>query len=217
MKYQNYQRNHVILPGREAALNKFLNASYKGEKHKLRNSKNSNSEDALTWTCFDFIRNQSTETQVKAVKEMIEDAYSGELSVSDIDLTGLRIDIGKEFVAPSNSEKTEVDASIETDRIVVFLEAKLYSALSLAELPEKPHDQIARKLRVGLDYAQGVNKAYYFVIIDIAPVRKMYVRKSKEEASSGLSSYHDKWKTAWWGLCSFLVYRLNKKAVPLML
>ena len=137
MKYQNYQRNHVILPGRETALDNFLNASYKGKKHKLRNSKNSNSEDALTWSCFDFIRNQSTETQVKAVKEMIEDAFSGKLTVSDIDLSGLRIDIGKEFVAPSNSEKTEVDASIETDRIVIFLEAKLYSALSLADPPEK--------------------------------------------------------------------------------
>ena len=176
----------------------FLNAKYEGVKHKLRNSRNSNSEDALTWTCFDFIRNQNTEAQVGAVKEMIEDAYSGELSVSDIDLTGLRIDIGKEFVAPSISERTEVDASIETDRIVVFIEAKLYSALSLAKLPEKPHNQLARKLRVGLDYAQSVNKAYYFVVLDIAPFEKMYVRNSKQEASSGSSSYHGKWKTAWW-------------------
>ena len=198
MIYHNYQRNHVILPGREVALDKFLNSSYTGKKHKLRNSQNSNSEDALTWTCFDFIRNQSTEIQVGAIKEIIEDAYSGELSVNDIDFTGMRIDIGKEFIAPSNSEKTEVDASIETDRIVIFLEAKLYSALSLAEPPEKPHDQIARKLRVGFDYAQSVNKAYYFVIIDIAPARKMNMRKSKAEASTGSSSYHDKWKTAWW-------------------
>lgn len=198
MIYQRYQRNHVILPGRESELYDFLNANYEGMRHKLRNSKNSNSEDALTWSCFDFIRNQSTETQVGAVKEMIEDAYSGELSLSDTDLTGLIIDIGREFVGPLTSEKTEVDASIETDRIVIFIEAKLYSALSLAEPLEKPYDQIARKLRVGIDYAQSVNKAYYFVVLDIAPVKKMNVRNSKEEASSGSSSYQDKWKTAWW-------------------
>ena len=36
------------------------------------------------------------------------------------------------------------------------------------------------------------------MIIDIAPVKKMNMKKSKEEASSGYSSYHDKWKTAWW-------------------
>lgn len=198
MEYQSPERNHVILPGREKALDDFLNAEYEGMKHKLRYSRNSNSEDALTWTCFDFIRNQSAEIQVGAVKEMIEDAYSGKISVSDTDLTGLRIDIGKEFEAPSILEKTEVDASIETRRIVVFIEAKLYSALSLAKQPEKPHNQIARKLRVGLDYAQSVKKEFYFVVLDIAPVNKMYVRKGIEEASSGSSSYHDKWKTAWW-------------------
>lgn len=198
MQYHSYQRNHVILPGRETALDDFLNATFDGKNHKLQHSKNSNSEDALTWTCFDFIRNQSTDTQIRAVKEMFEDAYSGELSVSDIDLTGLRIDIGKEFLAPSISERTEVDVSIETERCIIFFEAKLYCALSLAEPPEKPHNQIARKLRVGVDYAQSVNKAYYFVVLDIAPVEKMYVRNSKKEALSGGSSYQDKWKTAWW-------------------
>ena len=38
---------------------------------------------------------------------MIEDAYSGELSLSDTDLTGLIIDIGSEFVGPLTSEKTD--------------------------------------------------------------------------------------------------------------
>lgn len=198
MEYESPERNHVILPGRETALNDFLNADYEGMKHKRRNSRNSNSEDALTWTCFDFIRNQSREAQLVAVKEIFEDAYSGELSVSDIDLAGLRIDMGRTFAAPSIPEKTEVDASIETNRIIVFLEAKLYSALSLAKPPEKPYNQIARKLRVGLDYAQSVKKVFYFVVLDIAPEKKMYVRNSIQEASAGSSSYQDKWKTAWW-------------------
>ncbi len=198
MKYKSHERNHVILPGREAALEDFLNADYEGMKHKLRYSRNSNSEDALTWTCFDFIRNQSWDAQFEAVKEIFEDAYSGEFPVTDLNLTGLRIDIGRSFSAPSISEKTEVDASIETNQIVVFLEAKLYSGMSLAKPPAKPHNQIARKLRVGLDFAQSIKKDFYFVVLDIAPPKKLYLRNSIKEASSGSSSYQDKWKTAWW-------------------
>ncbi|WPL13655.1 hypothetical protein [Thiorhodovibrio litoralis] len=33
MIYENYQRNHVILPGREHALASFLQQDYKGMQH----------------------------------------------------------------------------------------------------------------------------------------------------------------------------------------
>jgi hypothetical protein len=198
MEYANYERNHAILPGREAALEKFLNADYEGMKHKLQYAKNSNSEDALTWTCFDFIRNQSQVAQHEAVKEIFEDAYSREISVGDIVLDGLTIDIGRTFTGPSISEKTEVDASIETNRIIVFFEAKLYNSMSPAEPPERPFNQIARKLRVGFDFAQSIQKSFYFIVLDIAPVKKMYIKNSIQDALSQSSSYKDKWKTAWW-------------------
>src|SRR5688572_21470194 len=55
MIYKDYQRNHVIVPGREDALASFLRQDYQGMRHKLRNANNSNSEDALTWSCFDVL------------------------------------------------------------------------------------------------------------------------------------------------------------------
>ena len=44
IKYSDNKRNHVIIPGRENELKKFLNSSYKGINHKLKNSYSSNSE-----------------------------------------------------------------------------------------------------------------------------------------------------------------------------
>ena len=96
-------------------------------------------------------------------------------------------------------EGTEIDASIETDKYLIYFEAKLYSAMSLANpLKEKPHDQIARKLRVGLRTAIDEGKNFIFIIIDIAPYYKLNKRVSKATAASGASGFHDKWKTAWW-------------------
>jgi hypothetical protein len=65
MKYASYLRNHAVYPGREKALHDFLNATLdrngKKEKHKLRHCCSSNSEDALTWSCFDVLRQQPRE------------------------------------------------------------------------------------------------------------------------------------------------------------
>ncbi|MDD4748029.1 MAG: hypothetical protein PHW19_12185 [Salinivirgaceae bacterium] len=57
MKYEDYRRNHAIIPGREKALEDFLKQDYKGMRHKWKNGISSNSEDALTWSCFEVISN----------------------------------------------------------------------------------------------------------------------------------------------------------------
>ena len=76
---QGYQRNHVIVQGREKALDEFLNSTtvIKGErvKHKLEYSYSSNSEDALTWSCFDTLRNYKPENLADALNEILEDAF----------------------------------------------------------------------------------------------------------------------------------------------
>lgn len=199
MKYDNRERNHVILPNRIKSLNQFLDSAYEGHKHKHRHAANSNSEDALTWSCFDYIRNQSLKKQRKAFEEIIEDAFDGQIEIQNNRLIEFKIDIGREFVGSLINEKTEVDASIESTSFIIFFEAKLYSALSLANPSKrKDHDQIARKLRVGLDYARGINKDFFLIILDIAPVDKMMKREPKAAALEGSSGYHDKWKTAWW-------------------
>jgi len=201
MQYKSFQQNHVIFPGREDALKEFINKTYNGQKHKIKNSRSSHSEDALTWSCFDVLRNVPFEKTTKALNEILEDAYEGNCNFSfdryaKEDVT---IEIGKEFVTPvlNPHEKTEVDASIETPDKLIFIEAKLYSSISLPDDKVK-YNQIARKMRVGLDVAQEQKKEFYFIFLDIAPMRKLYCRKSKDEANDKNAGYDYKWKSAWW-------------------
>ena len=199
MKYSNYQRNHVIVPGREKALDDFLNQEYKGMRHKLKNGFSSNSEDALTWSCFEVLSDLSFESKVSALDEILEDSYQGQCNFKFCDKKYLekqiKIFVGKTYTGQSSKECTEVDASIELPDKLIFIEAKLYSPMSGAD-KSKQHDQIAKKLRVGLDSCG--KKEFYFIFLDIAPRDKLIQRKSKEEAKVASNSYYDKWKSAWW-------------------
>jgi len=202
MIYKNYKRNHVVLPGREKALEAFLKQDYKGMQHKWKNGFNSNSEDALTWSCFDILANLPMRKKLAALNEIVEDAYQGqsELQFEDgrFKEDQIKIYIGKQYTGLSTNESTEVDASIEIPGRLIFIEAKLYSTISLASPPEKPHDQIARKLRVGLDSPMGDTREFYFIFLDIAPCDMLTKRKTKSEAlAPSTNRYDDKWKSAW--------------------
>lgn len=202
MKYENYQRNHVIVPGREKALDEFIRQDYNGMQHKVQNAYSSNSEDALTWSCFDTLENLPLLNKVQTLDEILTDSYAGnspilfsERGLGDNDVS---IHVGKRYDAPNINESTEVDASIEAPKILIFIEAKLYSAVGPASPPQKPHDQIARKLRIGLDTAYKSNSEFYFIFLDIAPLEKMNQRRSKAEVMEKSSGgYNDKWKSAW--------------------
>jgi len=202
MIYNDYKRNHVIFPGRERALEEFLKQDYKGMQHKWKNGTNSNSEDALTWSCFDLLSNLSLAAKTLALEEIFEDAYEGKSNVSFYDNQfndeQIKIHIGKQYTGLTSKESTEVDASIEIPGKLIFFEAKLYSTVSVAAPPEKPHDQIARKLRIGLDAPLHDEREFYFIFLDIAPVKKLTERRKKSEAlepSNG--GFKDKWKSAW--------------------
>ena len=191
MKYSDYHRNHVILKDREDALYNFLDATLvrngKPEKHKWKHSTSSNSEDALTWSCFDTLRNQPKEKITTSLDEIFEDAFGDfeETSVPDkfsfADEQNVEIHIGKNYHAISINEDTEVDVSIETDNKLIFFEAKLYSKISLPD-KKTPYDQIIRKMRVGLDVANQQNKEFYFLFLDIAPIS--YLLKFGDKAIS---------------------------------
>ena len=227
MKYKDFMRNHVVLPGREKALKEFLGQTYKGMLHKNKYSFNSNSEDALTWSCFDILRNLPSNKMVGVLNEIWEDAYEDEkhekIKFPFLDKSlcndDIKIKIGKTYTGSTakgtkKEESTEVDASIELPGVLVFLEAKLYSPMSMAKPPEKLHDQIARKLRVGLDNPLGdENYDFYFIFLDIAPRKKLMCRKSKEEACAPAKGFHDKWKSAW--LFSYYKYGRNNSLKPL--
>jgi len=197
--YKNYERNHVIIRGRGKALEDFLKAEYKGMRHKWKNGFSSHSEDALTWSCFDPLSHFPLTTKISVLDEIMEDAYQGKCnfkfkdkSYSDSDI---KIFIGKQY--GTTKEYTEVDASIELPDKLIFIEAKLYSPLSLADKPKKPYDQIIKKLRVGLDSCG--DKEFYFIFLDIAPASILIQRKSKVEAlKPNKKGFNDKWKSAWW-------------------
>jgi hypothetical protein len=222
MKYkdENYQRNHVIVEGQEKALEEFVNSSTvingKRVRHKLRNSYSSNSEDALTWSCFDTLRKYKPENLVEALNEILEDSFDGNNLFNFNQENNIKVEIGKEYVASTltnkknKKEKTEVDASIETDDKLIFIEAKLYSLISLPT-DIQPYNQIANKLRIGLDYAHSNNKQFYFIFLDIAPLEKLSLRKPIAEAEKTRHNFTDKWKSAWW----FSYYRNRRSTTRL--
>jgi len=202
MIYEDFKRNHVILSGREGALEEFLKQDYKGMQHKWKNGFNSNSEDALTWSCFDVLGNFEFKKKISVLNKIFEDAYESneKLFIDDVQYESdqVKIHIGKQYTGTTSKESTEVDASIEIPGKLVFIEAKLYSTVSVASPPEKPHDQIARKLRIGLDSPLQDRREFFFIFLDIAPVDKLTKRKSKEEAlTPSKGGYDEKWKSAW--------------------
>jgi|SRR5579872_2679264 len=163
--YEHYEDNVAVCPGREAALKAFVSKTYGGRQHKRRHMKSSNSEDALTWSCFDTLSELKGAPRTTALACLWTLAYA---KPAPAGFLNSEIHIGKKY--GEAQEETEVDASIEGDKVLVFIEAKLYSSMGLADLAKrKPHDQIDRKLRVGLKEAQRSGKDFYFIILDIAP------------------------------------------------
>jgi len=219
MIYKDYRRNHVILPGREYALETFLKQDYKGMRHKWKYRLSSHSEDALTWSCFDILSSLPLSKKIAALDEIFEDAYqcksnfvfkNGRFKENQI-----QIHIGKQYTgSSSNDEATEVDASIELPGKLIFFEAKLFSTVSMASPPEKPHDQIARKLRIGLDSPLRDIREFFFIFLDIAPPEILTKRKNKSEAlAPSKRGFEDKWKSAW--LFNYYKYGRNNSLSPL--
>jgi hypothetical protein len=198
--YRELRDNHVIWPGREPYLDEFLGQTFKGVNHKRKNAHSSNSEDALTWSCFDTLRNVVSQTRrTLALEELWELAY-GNLPAPD-GLGASTIHIGKCY--GTTEEITEVDLSLEGGGFLVLVEAKLYSPMSQADPDngKKPHNQIERKLRIGLRAAQVMRKDFYFILLDIAPAEclaKLNPGVSLEDAKRKASGFGGKWLTSYW-------------------
>jgi hypothetical protein len=207
-----YQRNHVIWPGREEALKKFVHQRYGGQMHKYDNAHSANSEDALTWSCFDSLAQVKQSVRDQKLAELWKLAYAG----ADLPngLCPASIHVGLTY--GTGKEKTEVDASIEGPGALVFVEAKLYSPMSQAEPPKKPHNQIARKLRVGWRHALDSKCDFYFILLDLAPsdkLRSLHPHARREEATNARGSgFGSKWLTAYW----FDQYKSTRRGLPLI-
>ena len=210
--YNDYHDNFVIIPGSEAALKDFVSQTYAGQQHKLKATRSSNSEDALTWSCFDTLKCLPPKHRAAALAAIWNLAFPD--SSPPAGFSGGAIYIGKTY--GDTKEKTEVDASVEGDGTLVFIEAKLLSSMSLAdESKDKPHDQIARKLRVGIKEAKRTQTDFYFLILDIAPkeiLRSLKPGASLAEAKNAKrSGFASKWLTAYW----FSRYKGGSSVTPL--
>ncbi|HZR63856.1 MAG TPA: hypothetical protein VFA85_01850 [Terriglobales bacterium] len=196
--YDKFQDNHVIWPSRERHLLKFLRQSFMGINHKMKNACSANSEDALTWSCFDTLANVSQSRRALALEELWELAYD-HIAAPD-GLAASTIHIGKSYGA--DKKTTEVDLSFEGDSFLVFVEAKLYSPMSQADPGNsKPQNQIARKLTIGLRAAQAMRKDFYFIILDIAPpdfLSQLNPGATLAEAMGKASGFRSKWLTTYW-------------------
>ena len=196
--YRDFQDNHVIWPGRERDLDQFLGQSFKGISHKRKNARSSNSEDALTWSCFDTLANVSQSRRALALEELWELAY-GDMPAPD-GLEASTIHIGKSYGV--GKKITEVDLSFEGDGFLVLVEAKLYSPMSQADPDnDRPHNQIARKVTIGLRAAQATGKDFYFILLDIAPAEclaQLNPGVSLEKAGRKASGFGGKWLTSYW-------------------
>jgi hypothetical protein len=197
--YEDYRDNFAIWPGSEPALQKFVNQMYGDQPHKLRHTKSSNSEDALTWSCFDALRQVDETSRASALANLWTLAFEGVTAPAG--LTGGKIIVGEKY--GKKGDETEVDASIEGEGVLVFIEAKLYSSMSLKDKSKgKEYDQIAKKLRVGLKESQRTGKEFYFIILDIAPkeaLRTLNPRPSLKDAESAArGGFPSKWNTAFW-------------------
>ncbi|MBS1559043.1 MAG: hypothetical protein JST69_10000 [Bacteroidetes bacterium] len=77
---------------------------------------------------------------------------------------------------------------------------------------KKPHDQITRKLRVGLDSC--ADKDFHFIFLDIAPNKILSRRESKDKIlNSSKGGFHDKYKSAW--MFNYYKFGRNKSLKPL--
>ena len=197
--YKDFRDNHVIWPGTEPRLDEFLGQSFKGINHKRKNARSSNSEDALTWSCFHTLWKVSQIRRALAFEELWELAYGGMAAPDGLEAP--EIYIGKSY--GTGNETTEVDLSLEGDGFLVLVEAKLYSPMSQADPDngKKPHNQIERKLTIGLRAAQKMRKEFYFILLDIAPANclaQLNPGVSLEDAKGKASGFGGKWLTSYW-------------------
>lgn len=112
------------------------------------------------------------------------------------------IEIGKKYGV--GKKTTEVDLSFEGEGFLILVEAKLYSPMSQADpSPEnrKRHNQIGRKLTIGLPSAKTNNQDFYFILLDIAPpdcLAKLEPRVNLKRAEGKASGFGGKWLTSYW-------------------
>ena len=165
-----------------------------GETKKMKDLRSENSEDALTWNVFSTLKNPDPNFWVLMLlkltfgdrKEFQEMGFGGaevvfwgkapppqsrleymwahpELWTAD---DRRRKDIERRIAKHQPLEgDTEVDVQVITKNILVLVEAKYHSALSLNTTWDNKRDQIIRNIDVGSFKAQEMALDFYFILL----------------------------------------------------
>jgi hypothetical protein len=93
--FDDYRENHVIWAGREVALKAFVDQTIGGQQHKFKHAHSSHSEDALTWTCLDSLRQVDQIHRERALRELWALAFDQPNPPSG--LAAAQVHIGKSY------------------------------------------------------------------------------------------------------------------------
>jgi hypothetical protein len=134
------------------------------------------SEDARTWKHFSPLLSMSAKDKQLRLRGFLEDALDRKLS-PQITNTLTRVELmfwrGRKaspfYVPPPNlgfpEGKTEVDLTIKTPQVLVFVEAKYLSEIAKGTTYCPQRDQIVRNIDVGTYYAWKRNLDFFFIIL----------------------------------------------------
>jgi hypothetical protein len=135
-----------------------------------------NSEDALTWANFSPLLSVQGEKKKRILTLFLEQAIKRPLdekslgALQDAKLLFWRGKKEKPFYSPPPTfeypeANTEVDLTIRFGNVVIFVEAKYHSEISMSTTYWTGRDQIIRNVDVGTYYAWSNGLDFYFILI----------------------------------------------------
>jgi hypothetical protein len=173
--YKDFRDNLII--------SKYDNQFVNMRSEKLEKIKSSNSEDALTWNYFKSLREINPGDWLP---KLFLSVFKSEFKYP---LDNIIIGLWQEVSPPPSllekqkeEGKSEIDAIIESEDFVWFIEAKYKSDISLRTTNNEARDQIIRNLDVGSFYA-GEREFYFSLLYYNDKFTPKGVEKAKEYSS----------------------------------
>lgn len=137
---------------------------YSGNKVVLHTA----SEDVLTANVFGIMKNLDPRVWLLDMPK----GFLG-IPVEFRDIANLRFHFWKRYRPikeyRNREGQTEIDVTMESDRLVIFVECKYKSELATRTTYDVERDQIVRNLDVGLGYSREINKRFYLLIVTNDP------------------------------------------------
>ncbi|NMB98949.1 MAG: hypothetical protein GYA35_01580 [Thermoanaerobaculaceae bacterium] len=151
---------------------------------KLNKICSENSEDAITWNIFKTLQNINDFNWLKL--------FANKINCEFTSYENINIKLWEKISPPQKYLKhkegnSEIDLIIETNKDVIFCEAKYNSPISLNTKHNASRDQIIRNIEVGSFYSYNVNKYFYFILL-------LYKSSKNNDAIAMLNNYKNSYK-----------------------